>query len=658
MSLSSGAASWAQKAAFNSGRAKSFIRKVEHKVENAIRYVAESGETERPFLRGKSILDILMTTPGFNQLSDNITTLQSSATDSFLIVTRTPATMEHLLKIVPSIVVNNIKFTAEIGASDIFEFKPRNLKVMIYDAPLSTKDEILVNRLKSYGDVIDDKIYWEMYAPPFAHIQTGNRFVFMKNVGPREGLPLSLNISSNKIKLRHPGQIRDPEARAKLRSQYENDPRNNQQTRPGEQNQRTENITLGVEPPDQPMNRTSAESNDDYLLEMEKFLSPYETELDMNEQVAGDVRCNKTTGTRKGKRTLPNSEWDRLEAIQAEVEKMEAEKIKKDNEEKEKRERLRVEEQKKKLLEEKENEEEYRRMIEEQDRRDIQSRKDKERNNRAKKQTEMREQSETIMTDGCDQSTHDQTEEDDTRYGTEGEGDTTFEEDSETSEDEGLEKENLEVTIVDEIKTIEDEIEETKEVIKGEENEHRKREKEKRIIEEEDSMTKEQCRRKKQSKKDRAKNKKKKSIPEQQKTLNDFFMKDKQDGDKEVETKPDNKGRNERTTNTGEEETDSSDDENNKLWEKGGSPDRQKRQRKRNREALSPPTPTQIQDNKKTNLTQVPYNKPSVEKNKGEPENSDGEECKSSEERNENIGKNPCESRRLENVEEESENEQ
>jgi hypothetical protein len=217
------AQTYAMKASSTRSTNGSFTRKVEYKVENAVRYIATIGaeETERPFLKGKEVLDQLSKQPEFSKILNSVLTLQTSGTDNFLIVTKSQNECRRLVSSVSHVMIKGVKFQAEPGATDVFEYKPRNLKVMIYDAPLTTTDESIISRLKSYGDIIDNKVYWEMYAPPFTHVQTGSRFVFMRNVAPKEGLPTSINISNNRIKIRHSGQVRDPAKRAEMRSQYQ-----------------------------------------------------------------------------------------------------------------------------------------------------------------------------------------------------------------------------------------------------------------------------------------------------------------------------------------------------------------------------------------------------------------------------------------------------
>lgn len=49
-----------------------------------------------------------------------------------------------------------------------------------------------------------------MYPPPFNHVKTGSRVVHMRNNLPKDGLPSFVTVDNNRIKLRHPGQVREP----------------------------------------------------------------------------------------------------------------------------------------------------------------------------------------------------------------------------------------------------------------------------------------------------------------------------------------------------------------------------------------------------------------------------------------------------------------
>lgn len=49
-----------------------------------------------------------------------------------------------------------------------------------------------------------------------AAIELLDAIISMRNVVPKEGLPISVNINNDEIKFRYPGQIRDLAVRAKI----------------------------------------------------------------------------------------------------------------------------------------------------------------------------------------------------------------------------------------------------------------------------------------------------------------------------------------------------------------------------------------------------------------------------------------------------------
>lgn len=214
------ASEWAKTAAFVRGDRtfNTFTRNIEHNPENAIRYNADTTGTKKPFLRGKEVLEQFAKFKDFGQVGHSILTLQVKGTDNFLVVTKTKAAREKLAAMAPSITINSTKFHAEVGTADILELRPRT-KVIIYDAPITAPDEEIIELLKPYGDTMDGKVHWEKYPPPFNHIQSGIRFTFMKNIRPKEGLPLTVDYNGSLVKFRHPKQVKDPVVRAQIQAE-------------------------------------------------------------------------------------------------------------------------------------------------------------------------------------------------------------------------------------------------------------------------------------------------------------------------------------------------------------------------------------------------------------------------------------------------------
>lgn len=216
------AVSFASKAAQSRSRAASVTRMVDHKVENSIRYTAQitGGQEKQAYLRGKQILQTLSNLPDFGQLNQSIAALQTKGMDDFLVVMKTRSACDHFAEMAPIININNIKFLAQVGEPDNFEFGARRVKVIIYDAPLSVSDESIILHLKPFGEAIGNAVYWELYEPPFSHIQSGTRFVYMRNI-LKEGIPPVMVINKNKIRFRHPDQVKELRERDRMRDERE-----------------------------------------------------------------------------------------------------------------------------------------------------------------------------------------------------------------------------------------------------------------------------------------------------------------------------------------------------------------------------------------------------------------------------------------------------
>lgn len=188
--------------------------KLEPKEENSIRYYADPprSDTKRPYLRGKQILENFKKIRVFQTILHSIALLQANGTESFLVIMKTKNSCDRLIEIVPEITINDVLFRAEEARTDVFGDKPPPTKIMIYDAPVTVPDEDILSILEPFGE-LPGKMTWEVYAPPYKHIQTGNRFLYMRNIIYTDGLPPIMKIGEHRVKFHHSGQERDPTKR-------------------------------------------------------------------------------------------------------------------------------------------------------------------------------------------------------------------------------------------------------------------------------------------------------------------------------------------------------------------------------------------------------------------------------------------------------------
>jgi len=94
---------------------------------------------------------------------------------------------------------------------DIYQHKPRSIRVYLREVPLTMSNEDLKKEMKNHCNFSDDTpMYHDTYRGDFSKIRNGVRFIHVKEILYKAGVPLRLNIKGRVIFTHHFGQEKTP----------------------------------------------------------------------------------------------------------------------------------------------------------------------------------------------------------------------------------------------------------------------------------------------------------------------------------------------------------------------------------------------------------------------------------------------------------------
>jgi hypothetical protein len=120
---------------------------------------------------------------------------------------------QKCLTAVPTMSVGGRNYIAHEDAYDIYRYKPQSVKLNIYGAPPTMKDEVLLNFISRHADIVGKMERGTIGVPYEKVIDHSTRIVTITNIKSAAGIPMHAWFNDNRVRFRHRGQVHDREER-------------------------------------------------------------------------------------------------------------------------------------------------------------------------------------------------------------------------------------------------------------------------------------------------------------------------------------------------------------------------------------------------------------------------------------------------------------
>ena len=188
-------------------------------IKHGIQYNADAPENDlSPFLRGNTILDTFAYTAKMDKLSVNdvIESIFIASKSQFTLEMKSAEIKQRQLLNAPRMMISGREFKASAEAIDLYKYKPHSVRVTIYGAPPTMKDEVLTRFISKHADIVGVVERAYVSEPYQKVIDYSARFVTVTNLKSAAGLPIVGWFSENRVRFTHRGQIRDRNERNKV----------------------------------------------------------------------------------------------------------------------------------------------------------------------------------------------------------------------------------------------------------------------------------------------------------------------------------------------------------------------------------------------------------------------------------------------------------
>ena len=179
--------------------------------EDTITYAREIDGEQKQYIAGQDVLAYIMKTLNFDKdgLEERIHLVQIYGRDRDIhIQCRSSLFAKELLENMPEMDVAGCRYVGAKASPDIYDHRPRYIRIYLHDVLITMNNEDLKRELQQHAVLNEDaKVYDDRYKN--TNILSGSRYVHVKNIYSKAGVPLTIRVKGFEIRTWHYGQIRD-----------------------------------------------------------------------------------------------------------------------------------------------------------------------------------------------------------------------------------------------------------------------------------------------------------------------------------------------------------------------------------------------------------------------------------------------------------------
>jgi hypothetical protein len=170
--------------------------------------------TTRPYITGRDVLDHFRNVLqlDYDEIDRRIDVVQMYGPNRDIhIKCHEEKYCKDFLQVLPIMTPSGIKYVGEKASPDIYEHRPKSIRIYLREVPLTMKNDDIKRALRQYASFPEDTpIQDDTYRDGYARIKNGSRFINVREIFSKAGVPVKIYVKGRLIYTYHFGQTRNP----------------------------------------------------------------------------------------------------------------------------------------------------------------------------------------------------------------------------------------------------------------------------------------------------------------------------------------------------------------------------------------------------------------------------------------------------------------